>query len=163
MPLMIVRAGDLQKSGYETPTELDADRAFKTRLEMLRVEAGQRMGFANAADLVIPKPVLIAPPQHDGTISGRYFMPASCHKAFAITGAVGLTTACIKPDTIASAVAGAINLPETITIEHPSGLIDVRLEKAHDRPEPVASLVRTARRLFEGAVFARGPFDAVHI
>lgn len=162
MPLMIVCARDLQKSGTETPAELDADRAFMTRLEALRVEAGQRMGFANAADLVIPKPVLIAAPRNGGTISGRYFMPASCHKAFAITGAVGLATACIKPGTIASALVGALELPKTIVIEHPSGAIDVRLENTSGKAEPAASLVRTARRLFEGAVFARAPFDAVH-
>jgi len=160
MPLMIVRAGDLKKSGTETPAELDADRAFMTHLEAQRLEAGRRMGFANTADLVIPKPVLIAAPQHGGTIASRYFMPASCHKAFAITGAVGLATACIKPGTVASAVAGAIELPKTVTIEHPSGVVDVRLEKARDKMEPVASLVRTARRLFEGAVFAHAPFDA---
>lgn len=155
MPLMIARAHDLQKSGYESPAELDADRAFMTRLEALRVEAGRRMGFANTADLVIPKPVLIAPPRHGGTISGRYFMPASCHKAFAITGAVGLATACIKPGTLASTVAGAIDLPNTVTIEHPAGVVDVRMENAAGKTDPVASLVRTARRLFEGAVFAR--------
>lgn len=162
MPLMIVRARDLGKSGYETAADLDADRAFMTRLELLRVEAGRRMGFADVADLVIPKPVLIAPPQRGGTISGRYFMPASCHNAFAITGAVGLATACIKPGTIASAVAGAIDLPNTMTIEHPSGVVEVRLEKTSGGREPVASLVRTARRLFEGAVFARTTFDGMH-
>ena len=40
------------------------------RLESLRVEAGRRMGFPNAADLVIPKPVLIAPAVNGGTLSG---------------------------------------------------------------------------------------------
>ena len=159
MPLMIVRACDLGKSGHETPAELDTDRAFMARLESLRVEAGTRMGFANVADLVIPKPVLVAAPQNGGTICGRYFMPASCHKAFAITGAVGLATACTKQDTVATAVSGAIELPNVVTIEHPSGAVDVRLEPAPDKPAPSASLVRTARRLFEGAVFAQLSFD----
>jgi 2-methylaconitate cis-trans-isomerase PrpF len=87
MPLVIVRAADLGKTGHELPLELESDRSFMDRLEALRVEAGQRMGFASAAELVIPKPVMVAVPRSHGAIAGRYFMPASCHKAFAITGA----------------------------------------------------------------------------
>jgi 2-methylaconitate cis-trans-isomerase PrpF len=157
MPLVVFRACDLGKTGYESAAELDSDRSFITRLESLRIEAGQRMGFKDVAELVIPKPVLVAHPQRQGTISGRYFMPASCHKAFAITGAVGIATACVKPGTVASALIGEIALPRTLTIEHPSGRLDVKLESVAGSAEPVASLVRTARRLFEGAVFARVP------
>jgi 2-methylaconitate cis-trans-isomerase PrpF len=161
MPLVIVRAADLGKTGHEPPVELESDRSFMSRLEALRVEAGQRMGFARAAELVIPKPVLVATPRGHGAIAGRYFMPASCHKAFAITGAVGLATACVKPGTVAADLTGDIALPRTLTIEHPSGRLDVRLERVAGRAEPVASLVRTARRLFEGAVFVHVPGDTV--
>lgn len=146
MPLVIVRASDLGKTGYELPVELDSDRQFMHRLESLRIEAGQRMGFRNIAELVIPKPVLVALPRNQGTIAGRYFMPASCHKAFAITGAVGLATACVKPGTVASGLTGEIALPHTLTIEHPSGRLDVTLESVAGRSEPVASLVRTDRK-----------------
>jgi 2-methylaconitate cis-trans-isomerase PrpF len=160
MPLMIVRASDLGKRGTETPAELDADRAFMARLEALRIEAGERMGFANVANLVIPKPVLVAAPAAGGTISGRYFMPASCHKAFAITGAVGVATACTQQGTVAAEISGAVELPKVVTIEHPSGALDVRLEPAPGKRAPSASLVRTARRLFEGAVFAQVSFES---
>ena len=155
MPLVIIRACDLGKTGYETPAELDADRAFMDRLEAIRIEAGERMGFKDVANLVIPKPVLIASPRHGGTIAARYFMPASCHKAFAITGAVGLATACVKPGTVAAALVGKIELPRTLVIEHPSGRLEIALQTVAGQADPVASLVRTARRLFEGAVFAR--------
>ncbi len=160
MPLVIIRASDLGKTGYESPAELDTDHAFVDHLETIRIEAGERMGFKNAAQLVIPKPVLIAPPLDGGTISARYFMPASCHKAFAVTGAVGLSTSCVKPGTVAAALVGLIELPQSIIIEHPSGRLEVSLEKQTGRAEPVASLVRTARRLFEGAVFARIKVDS---
>jgi 2-methylaconitate cis-trans-isomerase PrpF len=159
MPLVIIRASDLGKTGYESPAELDADRAFMERLEAIRIEAGERMGFENVAQSVIPKPILIAAPRSRGTITGRYFMPSSCHKAFAITGAVGLSTCCIKPGTVAAALVGPIELPRSIVIEHPSGQVEVKLEKQQGSDEPVASLVRTARRLFEGAVFARTHAD----
>ena len=159
MPLVIIRANDLGKTGYESSEELDADHAFMDRLETIRIKAGERMGFKNVAQSVIPKPVLIAPSLYGGTIAARYFMPASCHKAFAITGAVGLSISCIKPGTVAAALVGPIELPQSVIIEHPSGRLEVSLEKQTGRSEPVASLVRTARRLFEGAVFARGPVD----
>jgi 2-methylaconitate cis-trans-isomerase PrpF len=113
------------------------------------------MGFPNAAALVIPKPVLIAPAINSGTLSTRYFMPHDCHRALAVTGAVATATACVTPDTIAAAVVGAIALPNEITLEHPSGRLAVRLEPGVGWSEPVASVQRTARRLFEGAVFAR--------
>lgn len=157
MPLVIVRAADLGKTGYEPAATLDSDPAFMARLEALRIEAGARMGLGDVARLVIPKPVLVAAPKRGGTIAGRYFMPASCHNAFAITGAVALATACVKPGTVAAELAGRVALPTTVTIEHPSGRLDVRLDIPAGRDEPVASLVRTARRLFEGAVFARVP------
>ena len=62
MPIMAVKAVDLGKTGYESPAEFLADKGFMTRLESLRQEAGARMGIANATDLVIPKPVLVAWP-----------------------------------------------------------------------------------------------------
>jgi 2-methylaconitate cis-trans-isomerase PrpF len=158
-PIMLVRAADLGKSGFEAANSYCLDRAFMARLESLRIEAGRRMGFPNAADLVIPKPVLIAPAVSGGTLSARYFMPHDCHRALAVTGAVATATACVTPGTIAASMVGPIALPDDITIEHPSGRITVRLEVAPELETPlaapVASVQRTARKLFEGAVFAR--------
>jgi 2-methylaconitate cis-trans-isomerase PrpF len=42
------------------------------------------------------------------------------HEALAITGAVGLATACAEAGTLASAMAAAGSLPHTLMIEHPS-------------------------------------------
>lgn len=157
MPLMIVRAQDLGKTGWEQPAELNADRAFLERLEVLRIEAGKRMGFANTADLVIPKPVLLAPARNGGAFTARYFMPHACHTALAITGAVGLATACTSPGTVAHMIAGDVVPPVTLGIEHPLGHLDVCLEEGNTQSEPIVSVLRTARRLFEGAVYVRDP------
>jgi 2-methylaconitate cis-trans-isomerase PrpF len=154
-PVMLVRAADLGKSGVEPADAYRADRTFMTQLEAMRVEAGRRMGFADAATLVIPKPVLIAPARAGGTLSTRYFMPHDCHRALAVTGAVAVATACLTPGTIAASLTDAIALPGEITLEHPSGRMAVLLEAGPGWSEPVASIQRTARRLFEGAVFAR--------
>src|SRR5262249_12624234 len=155
MPVMIVRARDLDKTAGETPAELQADRAFMARLEQLRIAAGARMGIPDAADRVIPKPVLVAPPTRGGTLCGRYFMPHLCHGAFAITGSVAVATGAVTPGTLLAALVGNIALPADLRIEHPSGQLDVRLEKHPDYVEPAAFVVRTARRLFEGHVLVK--------
>src|SRR5262249_7939911 len=61
MPIMALKASEMGKTGYETPAEFAADRDFMTRLETLRLQAGRRMGLGDVRELVIPKPVLIAP------------------------------------------------------------------------------------------------------
>lgn len=148
MPVMLVRAADLGWSGGEAPSDF-TDSYFRARLEDLRIEAGRRMGFPNSAAMVIPKPVLIAPAS-EATLNVRYFMPHDCHSALAVTGAVAIATACVTPGTIAAEMVGPLAPPVPITLAHPSGQLVVRLE-----PGPVARVQRTARRIFEGHVFAR--------
>lgn len=149
MPVMLVRAADLGCTGREAPEFYAADAAFRARLEALRVEAGRRMGFADAGSLVIPKPVLLAPSE-SATLCTRYFMPHACHRALAVTGAIAVATACATPGTIAAALCGGVTPPAAVRLEHPSGCLTVHLA-----PGPVARVERTARRLFEGTVFAR--------
>ncbi|WP_456620301.1 4-oxalomesaconate tautomerase [Bradyrhizobium sp. P5_C12] len=148
MPVMLVRAADLGWTGREAPSDF-ADGGFRARLETLRIEAGRRMGFPNSATMVIPKPVLIAR-GGEATLNTRYFMPHDCHNALAVTGAVAIATACVTPGTIAAEMVGPLAPPVPITLAHPSGQLVVRLE-----PGPVARVLRTARRIFEGHVFAR--------
>ena len=148
IPVMLVRAADLGCSGREAPADF-TDSCFRARLEHLRIEAGRLMGFPNSAAMVIPKPVLIAPAS-EATLNVRYFMPHECHSALAVTGAVAIATACVTPGTIAAEMVGPLAPPVPITLAHPSGQLVVRLE-----PGPVARVQRTARRIFEGHVFAR--------
>lgn len=156
-PLVLIRAADLGKTGAERPDELDADKRFLARLEAIRIEAGERMGFSDVARIVIPKPVLLAPPFRGGFISARYFVPHACHKALAITGGVGIATACATPGTIAEQITGRPRIPCAVAVEHPSGRLEIGLEAAPGHREPIALVVRTARRLFEGAVFVCVP------
>lgn len=157
MPIMAIRAADLGKTGYECPADFATDQRFMDRLESLRLEAGRLMGLGDVRNLVIPKPVLVARPRFGGTLSARYFMPHSCHNAFAITGAVAVGTAAVTPGTILAEAAGTPKMPVDIVIEHPSGRMQVRLEQRPGEKAPVAYLVRTARRLFEGRVLVNVP------
>lgn len=157
IPMMLVRADDLGVAGNARPADLNANVALLARLEQMRVQAGALMGIADAGSMVIPKPVLISAPQHGGHLQVRYFMPHQCHTALAITGGVGIATAMVTPGTLANTYVACGSLPDTITLEHPSGTLDVGLSRASENAPVVASVVRTARRLFEGRVFATTP------
>jgi 2-methylaconitate cis-trans-isomerase PrpF len=161
MPVVLVCATDLGKTGHETPSELNQDKELIGRLQRIRIEAGRRMGIPDAADRVIPKPVMIARPAHGGTLATRYFMPHQCHNALAITGSVAIAMAVVTPGTVAARArsfdrpAEHLALPADVRLEHPSGRLDLRLERRAGCVEPVALVLRTARRLFEGSVLVK--------
>lgn len=157
MPLVILRAKDMGKTGHESPEALDADLVFKARLESIRLAAGQLMGLGDVSGLVIPKPVLIAPGRSEVSICARYFMPHACHKAIAITGAVGIATACALSGTLAAELFSQTLIPGDIIAEHPSGSLTLHLEASGNNTAPLVSVVRTARRIFEGVVDVRIP------
>jgi 2-methylaconitate cis-trans-isomerase PrpF len=127
------------------------------QLERIRLQAGQAMGLGDVSNKVIPKPVLLSPPTAGGTLQVRYFMPHNCHRSLAITGSIGISTACVVENSVAQTV-----LPEKyrqifleeVNIEHPSGKIAVSLMKNGELYEDIrASVIRTARKLFVGNVF----------
>ena len=162
MPMVLLRAADLGRSGHESPAGLDADTDLLARLEAIRREAGALMGLGDVAQSVIPKPVLLAAPERGGTITVRYFTPRACHRSLAATGAVGLATAYVVPGSLAQELAGPAPMGPTATVvlEHPAGRVPIELELAAPGAEsPVlrASLIRTARRLFAGSVFVPDP------
>ncbi|MEI4471183.1 4-oxalomesaconate tautomerase [Frigidibacter sp. MR17.24] len=153
MPMVLLAAASLGATGYESAAALSADTALLARLEAIRRAAGRRMGMGDVAAQVTPKPVLLAPPRDGGTLCVRYFMPADCHPSLATTGAVGIATAAISPGTLAAEIAGPRTLPATLQLEHPGGRLDIVLD---DRDgTTTAGVLRTARRLFDGVVYAK--------
>ncbi|MCI0913368.1 4-oxalomesaconate tautomerase [Pseudomonas putida] len=158
MPMMIVDAAQMGVTGSETPAQLDANTHLLQRLEALRLKAGKAMGLGDVSNMVIPKPVLISAPRYDGTLQVRYFMPHNCHRALAITGSIGLATACVSPGTVVMDMLGdAAQALTEVRLEHPSGGIDVALSRGGPDGQTIqASVVRTARRLFSGFVYAPG-------
>jgi 4-oxalomesaconate tautomerase len=125
-------------------------------MEAIRRKAGALMDMGDVSKLVVPKIALLAAPRQDGTITSRYFVPYSCHKAHAVTGTVCVASACAIPGTVASQVAALPPAPQgVVRIEHPSGMIEIDLDVDLAGDKPVirrAALIRTARRLFEGQV-----------
>ena len=160
MPLMMMRATDLGKSGYETPAELDADRALMQRMETIRRKAGVLMGMGDVSRNVVPKIALLAAPRHGGVITSRYFVPEACHKSHPVTGTVCIASACAIPGTIAEQFASHTKTPQgMIEIEHPSGKIAIDLDADFTDGKQTlrrAALIRTARRIFDGKVYVPG-------
>lgn len=161
MPMVIAPAAALGKTGYESKAELDADQAFFKQLEQIRRIGGDRMGLGDVSNSVIPKFGIVAPPRHGGNLASRYFVPHTCHRAYALTGAICVSCCARLPGTVAHDIAAITGAPtETVTIEHPLGTLDVILETSTDSPKPEfdesiiqrAGVVRTARLLFSGNV-----------
>jgi 4-oxalomesaconate tautomerase len=153
MPVMIMAAEALGKTGKETPAELDADRALFARMEAIRLKAGRLMGMGDVSKLVVPKPVLASRPSAPGGIASRYFTPHACHRSHAATGALAVGTAAALAGSVASRFVDPPSFSGgALRIEHPAGAIPVNLELAGPGEVRRASLVRTARRIFEGNV-----------
>ncbi|MEZ5751764.1 MAG: 4-oxalomesaconate tautomerase [Paracoccaceae bacterium] len=156
MPMVIARAADFGLTGAETPAELDANRDFFARMEAVRLQAGAAMGLGDVSKSVTPKFGLLAPARQGGTIGTRYFMPWSTHPTMAVTGAQCLASCVLTPGTVADGMAlRPTTSPAKVTLEHPTGLIDVLVDFAHGDGGFTlnsAGLVRTARLLAKGVV-----------
>lgn len=157
MPVMMMRAADVGKTGYETPAELDADRAFFARVEAMRLEAGRRMGLGDVSGMVQPKIVILAPPRNGGAIASRYFVPDKTHETHAITGGIAVAYAAVTNGTVAQPLAAALDdVPRPgFSIEHPVGQLHLTLtlrKTAAGAEIDAAGIVRTARMIMQGSV-----------
>lgn len=157
MPMMLVKATDFGLTGGEAPDVIDKNRALFVRLEKIRIEAGRRMGLGDVSKSVVPKIGILSAPGEGGTLRSRYLVPDSCHKSHATTGALCVAAAAALGGSIAAQVIGGeITQPTEVVIEHPSGtievMIDVKVVPGGSPELKRASVIRTARRLFEGNI-----------
>lgn len=156
MPMMIARAADLGVTGYETQDELDAMPDLFARMEGLRIKAGALMGLGDVTKSVVPKIGLVSAPRAGGHFSARYFMPWTTHPTLAVTGSQCLAACALAPGTVAAGLVRAIDpWPAVVTLEHPMGVMDVRVKYAHGAGgfEFIsAGVTRTARLIARGQV-----------
>lgn len=153
MPSVILRAKDFGLSGYETPEDLEANNDLKSKLEVIRLQAGNMMGLGDVSDMTIPKMCLIAAPRNGGIITTRTFIPHRVHQAVGVLAAASDAAACMFPNGVAKGLAqfDEIN-PCRVDVEHPSGAMTVELEWEGETVTRTA-LLRTARKLMDGKVF----------
>ena len=164
MPMVIMRAADLGLSGYD-PDEITGNAVLMERIEKTRLEAGRRMGLGDVAESVVPKVGILAPSRSGGAVYSCYLTPHHVHATHAVTGAICVASCASIRATIASRLARlpAARVTEptagavaTVSIEHPSGSIEVRLEPERGGVELKvrrAGIVLTARKLMDGQVF----------
>ncbi|MBV6306868.1 4-oxalomesaconate tautomerase [Candidimonas humi] len=163
IPLMIVDARSLGLSGGESPQELDGNAPLLRRIEALRIEAGRRMGLGDVTDSVVPKPVLVSPAGDGLSIRSRYFTPHRCHRAHAVTGAIGVAGSLVLPGTVSSALRGAAPFSRgVVSVFHPAGRIEISIELcSRDGVQGIAKagVVRTARKIMQGTVCIPSPLS----
>ncbi len=155
MPLVLLRAADIGRTGYESVVQLNDDSELKAKLEALRLVTGHLMGLGDVTKKSFPKMTLVAKPREGGSICTRSFIPHVCHDAIGVLAAVTVATACVLPASITQGIAVIpAGNPKTLSIEHPTGEFSVELEVDPARPASVtrAALLRTARLIMRGQV-----------
>ena len=157
MPCIVFRAEEVGATGYETREELESEAfaAQRARIEKIRLAAGPLMNLGDVREKSVPKMMLVAPPQHGGAVTVRSFIPHRAHATIGVLGAVSVATACLVEGSPAAEVA---SLPEgsrkTLSVEHPTGEMSCVLEVNDAGEVESAALLRTARKLMDGIVFA---------
>jgi 4-oxalomesaconate tautomerase len=144
VPMVILRAADVGKTGHESVEELSRDSALKARLQAIWVEAGLAMGLRKpsgapltadelARSETIPKVCLVAEPTGDEHVVARYFTPQTPHNSLAVTGGCCLAVACLVPGTVAHDVARGLpaltptEAAYTVAMRNPAGVLRARI------------------------------------
>ena len=155
MPTVILRATDMGVSGLEHRDELEANTELRRRLESIRLQCGPLMNLGDVREKSVPKLTMVSSPTRGGTINTRTFIPHRCHASIGVLGAVSVATACMLGGSPASEFAEIpAGAGKQLNIEHPSGKTTVLLEMDDQAAVRSAAIVRTARKLFDGTVFA---------
>ncbi|MGH8033351.1 MAG: 4-oxalomesaconate tautomerase [Luteimonas sp.] len=155
MPMVLLRAADLGRTGSESVAALNADTELKARLEALRLHCARLMGLGDVAAKSYPKMCLLAAPRDGGSLATRCFIPHVCHDAIGVLAAVTVATACVLDGSVTQGIA---RLPagarKSVSVEHPTGEFSVELELDPADPQNVlrAALLRTARLIMRGEV-----------
>ena len=154
MPCVVMKAGDVGATGYESRDELDGATELKGRIEAIRLAVGERMKLGDVTDKSVPKMMLVAPPRHGGAVTVRSFVPHRAHASIGVLGAVSVATACLLEGSPAAQVAQVPDGPrKTLSVEHPTGETTCVMELDEAGAVVSAAMLRTARKLMDGAVF----------
>jgi 4-oxalomesaconate tautomerase len=157
MPVVVARAADLGRTGYESHQELADDDKLQDRVQALRLAAGRLMGLGDVSQASVPKTTLVSAPQDGGTICTRTFIPVRPHTAIGVLGAISAVTALLLPGAAGAELARWPEPAQPLDVEHPTGhlLVEAELDTSQQPPRvQTAGVVRTARKLFDGTVFA---------
>jgi hypothetical protein len=150
---VIAEAAEFGVAGDESPQLLNARRGMLDRLESVRLRAALAMGLGDARGCVLPKVMLVSKSDR-GDIRSRYFVPDSCHPTHAVSGAICLATAATVCGTVVARLLARPFRAGPIVIEHPAGTMNIEISGAGGDLGLWAATRSTARKLFDGYVFA---------
>ena len=155
MPCVVMSAEDMGITGDETPEELEVNDALRAKLEAIRLKCGPMMNLSDVTEKSVPKMTMVSPAKNGGCISTRTFIPHRCHKAIGVLGAVSVGTACMLKSGPAARIAVIPDgNPKTLSVEHPTGEFSVVATLDDSGDLISAGVLRTARKLMDGVVFA---------
>ena len=155
MPCVVMRASDMGITGEETPEELEGNAALRTKLEAIRLACGPLMNLGDVAEKSVPKMTMVSAPKNGGAIGTRTFIPHRCHKTIGVLGAVSVATACLLKGSPAYELADVGEGRErSLSVEHPTGEMTVVAALDETGSVVSAAILRTARKLMDGEVFA---------
>ena len=174
---VFVRASDLGLTGRELPEALDQDTALLAKLQRIRRAASVAMGIARdeaEARAINGVPIIgfVSPPQDSPTLSGepilaaqvdltaRFLSNGQPHRALPLTASLCTGVAARIAGTLVNQVLGA-ETGASVRIGMPSGILIVDADVARGPDGSWAAhggaFYRTARRLFDGRVYAPMP------
>ena len=155
MPCVVFAAADVGVTGYEDRDTLDGDTTTKAKIEAIRLQAGPLMNLGDVTDKSVPKMMLVAAPRDGGAIAVRSLIPHRVHASIGVLGAVTVATACLIEGT---PVATLAHVPDgsskTLGVEHPTGVTECVVTIDEQGAPVEAGMLRTARKLMDGEVFA---------
>jgi 4-oxalomesaconate tautomerase len=155
MPCVVMLADDVGVTGYEDRDTLDANDVMKAKVEAIRLQAGPLMKLGDVRAKSVPKMMLVAAPRAGGAISVRSLIPHRVHASIGVLGAVSVATACLIEGSPAQAVAQVSDgRSKTLGVEHPTGVTECVVTIDEDGAPVEAGMLRTARKLMDGVVFA---------
>lgn len=172
VPMVYVRAADLEVDATRLAPDLDSDRALQALLEEIRCHGAVLLGLAPSVEAAhntaraIPKIALVAPPASYQSSSGktvtaeqidvvaRAVSMQNTHRTFPATSSMCTAVAAAVEGTVVHDVSRAVTT-ERLRLGHPAGIMEVgakvRLQGTEWYAESVTTQ-RTARRIMEGSI-----------
>lgn len=170
-PCIFIRAGDVGVDGTILPNDFNKLSDKLALLERIRKAAAVAMGIAPTEDAVprtIPKIGLISMSSEHSTLSGqtlgtsqtdlvvRFLSDTQPHRAIPLTAALTTAVAARIPGTLVEQILAPEPVMDgAITIGHASGRlqVDATMDETDKNIPVLATVYRTAKRLFEGMSF----------
>lgn len=154
MPCVLLRADAVGVTGKESPESLENNEPLRKQLESLRLACAPLMNLGDVSEKTVPKMVLLSAPVNGGTVHTRSFIPHTCHTSIGVLGAVSVATACVTQGSIAHQIGlQTTGEKPTIAVEHPTGELSV-VATVINHEVRSAAVLRTARKLMDGVVYA---------